>query len=113
MAKHKFPKNSFMMLDRSSIDLGGAEFEVTKIDDLTAEIKLTPKGIRKVKKTIEEDVGNDQSRQYLKEFLEDDLEGNLEFVSYEGEDRWGVEMEKMENGEPFYDWIWWKEEGRK
>tara|TARA_R100001463_G_scaffold75696_1_gene129684 strand:+ start:263 stop:565 length:303 start_codon:yes stop_codon:yes gene_type:complete len=80
-----FNKDTYLIMDRSSINFKGVEFNVVKFNEDTVEIKLTKKGTDQYKKSVlnrSHKFGDDE---YLIDFLTEELNGEITYSNQEEE----------------------------
>ena len=83
-------KNTCLIIDKSSIDFKGVEFNVVKFDDDIVKVKLTRKGTEQFKNSVLNRTHKFGEDNYLINFLTKELKGEIEYKNSEIE---GTEYE--------------------
>ena len=85
-----FNKDTYLIIDKSSIDFKGVEFNVVKFDDDIVKVKLTRKGTEQFKNSVLNRTHKFGDDNYLINFLTKELKGEIEYKNSEIE---GTEYE--------------------
>ncbi len=78
-------KNTCLIIDKSSIDFKGVEFNVVKFDDDIVKVKLTRKGTEQFKNSVLNRTHKFGDDKYLISFLTKELDGEIEYSNQEEE----------------------------
>tara|TARA_R110000824_G_scaffold9403_1_gene42056 strand:+ start:419 stop:724 length:306 start_codon:yes stop_codon:yes gene_type:complete len=80
-----FNKDTFLIIDKSSINFKDVEFNVVKFDNDIVKVKLTRKGTEQFKNSVLNRTHKFGDDKYLINFLTKELKGEIEYKNSKAE----------------------------